>query len=368
MVLNGDALLDIRDEMELVKGAEEYSDSQRVEEALKHYLRSQGWVDGIGAFRKSLRDLRTACYIVVASVSGCRNHELALLQSGACYSTVESVGGTVENDETITYWWMRSQSLKTGEGHTEWMVPEAAVTALGVMDRWAKPYQARIEAEIALRRAADPLDPEIEEARQHIKSVFLAATRQKSNEIRTMSGQAWGLRLKAFAKKCGVNWNLATHQFRRKFANYSAHSQFGDLRYLREHFKHWSMDMTLGYALNESQEMGLYIEIQDELDDIKAGLVDSWLQPDELLAGGYGAKIMAWRGVARNPSPSSRTTSKWCVLWPAALPSVVMVTHGARRTTINALATILSARDAVVAKTLSSASDIKGYIGDCTIT
>jgi hypothetical protein len=56
------------------------------------------------------------------------------------------------------------------------------------------------------------------------------------------------------------------------------------------------MDMTLGYALNESQEMGLYIEIQDELDDIKAGLVDSWLQPDELLAGGYGAKIMAWRG------------------------------------------------------------------------
>jgi hypothetical protein len=60
--------------------------------------------------------------------------------------------------------------------------------------------------------------------------------------------------LKAFAKKCGLEWELATHQFRRKFANYAARSQFGDLRYLKQHFKHWSLDMTLGYALNESQE------------------------------------------------------------------------------------------------------------------
>ncbi|RRH88389.1 hypothetical protein EH244_12165 [Variovorax beijingensis] len=147
------------------------------------------------------------------------------------------------------------------------------------MDRWAKPYQAKIEAEIARRRAADPLDPEIAEAQRHLKAVFLAAIPQQHNLVRTVSVHSWNKVLKAFAKDAGVSWTLATHQFRRKFANYAARSQFGDLRYLREHFKHWSMDMTLGYALNESQEVKLYIEIQDELDDIKAGLADSCKQP-----------------------------------------------------------------------------------------
>jgi hypothetical protein len=107
---------------------------------------------------------------------------------------------------------------------------------------------------------------------------------------------AWNTRLNAFAKKHSIDWHIASHQFRRKFANYAARSQFGDLRYLKEHFKHWSLDMTLGYALNESQEMALFCEIQDELDDIKEGVVEQWLQPDEPLAGGYGRGLMDWRG------------------------------------------------------------------------
>jgi hypothetical protein len=65
---------------------------------------------------------------------------------------------------------------------------------------------------------------------------------------------------------------------------------------LKQHFKHWSLDMTLGYALNESQEMSLYAEIYDELEEIKAGVVESWLKSDTPLAGGYGTGIAAWRG------------------------------------------------------------------------
>ena len=48
------------------------------------------------------------------------------------------------------------------------------------------------------------------------------------------------------------------------------------------------MDMTLAYCLNESQEMALYGEIQGELDDLKDGVVEQWLQASEPLAGGYG--------------------------------------------------------------------------------
>lgn len=296
LVERGGALLDLRDELDTIKKAVQDPSARTVNRARNRYLQSQGWSGGMGDIRKAVLELRTACYIVVASVSGCRNHELAFIQSDACYSTpVDPAAIDGGGHATEVYWWMRSQSTKTDEGVAEWMVPEAAVTALRVMERWAKPYQAMIEAEIAARRAADPLDPQIAEAQRHLRAVFLA-TPLKANQVRTVSGPMWNLSLKAFARKCGLDWDLATHQFRRKFANYAARSQFGDLRYLREHFKHWSLDMTLGYALNESQEMALYIEIQDELDDIKAGLVDIWLKPDEPLAGGYGVNITAWRG------------------------------------------------------------------------
>ena len=165
---------------------------------------------------------------------------------------------------------MRSRSDKTRAGNSEWMVPEAAVEALRVMDRWAVPYQAMIAEEIALRRAENPQDPEIAEALKHVGAVFLGLSQKQGNRVRTLTDVPWNHQLRAFAKRCGVDWNLATHQFRRKFANYAARSQFGDLRYLREHFKHWSQDMTNdGYALNESQEMELYAEIQEELDTIK---------------------------------------------------------------------------------------------------
>ena len=68
---------------------------------------------------------------------------------------------------------MRSKSTKTDEGATEWMIPEAAVTALKVIDRWALLYQSRLTDEIQARRAANPNDVEIAEAQKHVGAVFL---------------------------------------------------------------------------------------------------------------------------------------------------------------------------------------------------
>ena len=64
-----------------------------------------------------------------------------------------------------------------------------------------------------------------------------------------------------FAKQCGVTIDLTPHMFRRTFACYVAKSAYGDLRYLRQHFKHWSLDMSMMYALNEEQDAELYDEI-----------------------------------------------------------------------------------------------------------
>ncbi|HEM7890669.1 hypothetical protein [Burkholderia cepacia] len=282
-----DKLLDLRDEMARIIAENAGVSLKGAKAKANKRLREFGFSGGSRKLESELLEIRTAAYIVIASVSGCRNHELAYLCTNAYYST--------EDDDGNLYWWMRSKSTKTDEGLTEWMVPEAAVTALKVMERWSAPFRTLLFREIEQLRALNPLDSLIAEAEEHLDALFLGVDKSKGNIIRTIGVRQWNRKLRAYVGRCGLAWNLASHQFRRKFANYAAKSQFGDLRYLRKHFKHWSMNMTLGYALNESQEMALYIEIQDELGNLKEATVSGWLDSDTPLAGGYGLSLVDWR-------------------------------------------------------------------------
>lgn len=293
-VQQGKALLDLRDALAAIAVRKNGQHRHTIYIAKSRYLADLNLVGGMRAFNKSILDLRTACYVVLASTSGCRNHELANLQSGAHHRT--------EDDQGTRYHWIRSRSEKTDAGVHDWMIPEAAVRALRLIERWAEPYQAAIAAEVNSRRKRNPHDPEIFKAQQHRYSLFLGESHLKSNQVRTLSCASWDSILKAFANDLGLDWALATHQFRRKFANYVAHSRFGDLRYLREHFAHWTIDMSLGYAMDREWgqhfDIDLYNDIHSELEDIKLGVVDTWLS-DTPLAGGYGHAIKHWR---RDPS------------------------------------------------------------------
>lgn len=284
----GEELLNIRDELQKREQATTMSAPHHVKSFRLHHIKLLGWKGSYRELTEALTEIRTACYIVVASLSGCRNHELAYVKKGAFYRT--------EDDSGETYWWMRSRSDKTYAGDTEWMIPEAAVTALSLMERWAEPYQIRLHSEIVRRQGVNPRDAEIAEAMRHVGALFVGDTNTPARLVRTLKSGAWRVNLKSFAKKHGIEWDISPHQFRRKFANYAARSKFGDLRYLRQHFTHWSQDMTNdGYALNESQEMELYAEIQDEMDATLLGLVDGWLTADTPLAGGYGKNLVEWR-------------------------------------------------------------------------
>jgi integrase len=294
-VKRGPQLLDLRDKLDTIAAQRKGRSSWGVIWAKNSYLDTLGWEGGLRAFNRALGDLRTASYIVLASTSGCRNHELANLQSGAYHRT--------QDDEGTIYHWMRSRSDKTDTGIHDWMIPEAAVRALRLMERWAAPYQAMIAAEIVQLRRANPHDQQIAEAQKHRHALFLSLDFNGSTQAHTLSGWSWSVNLKAFAKDCGLSWNLASHQFRRKFANYAAHSKFGDLRYLKEHYAHWSLDMSLGYAMDDSWgqhlDTELFMDIQAELEDIKLGVVDAWLG-DEPLAGGYGRSLKQWQREPQN--------------------------------------------------------------------
>ncbi|TWC55292.1 hypothetical protein FBY04_11052 [Pseudomonas sp. SJZ080] len=294
-VERGQQLLDLRDALDVIAEQRKGRRREAVIAAKNRHLGALGREGGLKAFNRELSDLRTACYIILASTSGCRYHELANVQSGAHHRT--------QDDEGTVYHWMRSRSDKTDVGIHDWMIPEVAVRTLRVMERWCVPYQAMIAAEILQRRRANPHDPQIFEAQKHRHALFLAVYSKEGNRVRTLAGWSLGSNLKAFAKDCGLNWNLASHQFRRKFATYAAHSRFGDLRYLKQHYAHRSLDMTLGYAMDDSWgqhlDLDLYADIQMELEDIKLSVVDNWLG-EETLAGGYGRSLKQWQREPEN--------------------------------------------------------------------
>ena len=278
-------LLDIRDQLQAISDAEETEYRLLMKKRAK--AQEMGYSGSLLELEWACNEIRTASYVVIASLSGCRNHELAFLKSGACYKTLDEDGET--------FWWMRSQSLKTHEGHTEWMIPEVAVKAISLMERWAAPFQQELADEIARLRREDPTSRQLGEAQKHVGAIFVGRDR-RTMLVRTLTNGSWQVALRNFLEKAGISWKIGTHQFRRKFANYAARSQFGDLRYLKQHFKHWSLDMTLGYAMNELQEVSLYSEVFDELADIKESVIDAFLSGDEPLAGGLGVRLVEWRG------------------------------------------------------------------------
>jgi integrase len=280
-------LLDWRDELQKFVETKTHLHPTYVNMQKSELLNKFGFNGNYFQLTAKLREIRTACYVVIASLSGCRHHELAYLRKDSYHST--------SDDDGEQYWWMRSVSTKTGEGLTEWMIPEAAVTAIQVLERWAQPYHAKLEQEIAEHRANGTTPLQLAEALDHRDALFIGLDTRAGGRVRTVGTHPMNEKLKEFSTVLGLNWKLSTHHFRRKFANYAARSQFGDLRYLKEHFKHWSMDMTLGYALNESQEMELYLEIQDEIGYLKQDVVARWLDKSELLAGGYGESLADWR-------------------------------------------------------------------------
>lgn len=250
------------------------------------WLKQQGYKASLRQQTKKCDELRDACMIIVLTLSGCRAHELAYINNGCVYST--------EDNEDNHYLWMRSTSTKTYAGATEWMIPKLAKQALDIAECWAQPLQQKICDNITQQMLKNPNCPNIQEQKQHQTVLFLGHCRG-TDTVRTLSGRAVNDAINRFAKERDIDWHFTEHQFRRTFAVAVARSAYGDLRYLREHFKHWSLDMTTLYALNERQEEELYDEIMIAIRNEKIAVVEHWLDDDALITGGGAQDIIAFR-------------------------------------------------------------------------
>jgi phosphoribosyl-AMP cyclohydrolase len=126
-----DALLDIRVQLDgLRERCRRDGWSRRTEDNRAVSLVNQRGYRRLRDFESRYRELQSAAMVVILSLSGIRVHELCYLSNDAWHVT--------DNDGETTYW-MRSRSDKTGEGDTEWMIPELVTKALDVAQCFAAP-------------------------------------------------------------------------------------------------------------------------------------------------------------------------------------------------------------------------------------
>lgn len=232
--------------------------------------------------------IRNACFYLIGVLTGMRSSELSSIEVGA---------GRTEVKNGITFHWLASVEHKTKKGRVEYLMPAMGHDILRILERWGRPCQERLAEQIAAmerkdgKRTAKELQW-LANARSNIKKLFLG---NGKGGIVPVSNGGWTGILTQFALNAGTEWKLSPHQMRRLYAYTFVRHRLGDLLFLKEQFKHSSIDMSQLYGSNPLQDAGLYDDILTELMNYKAGVVAQWMEKDEPLAGGAAEKIKELR-------------------------------------------------------------------------
>jgi hypothetical protein len=225
---------------------------------------------------EDLTQLRDSCLFWILLTTGMRIHEVCGIKRGD-YRT--------ETKDDETFYYVKSVSDKTEAGYVEWIAPKIAIDAIKVLERYSLPLQHELSDALVLARANNDA-VEIDRLSKADGAIGLSKTRM-TGKINTLSATTITYhRLPKLCTQLDLDWNLAAHQFRRTFANYVVHSELGDLRALKEHFKHWSIKMTVLYAFNEALDLELFEELLREKAEIEQDIKSDWFGLDTPLAGG----------------------------------------------------------------------------------
>lgn len=231
--------------------------------------------------------LRDSCIFWLLLTTGMRIHEVLGIKRGAYRS---------ETKDDTTFYYIETPSEKTHTGLAEWIAPEIATTAINILGRLSAPLQAQLERDLQKAQASND-HAEVHRLEEISDHIFLTTSKRKGNQINLLSGTTiTEYRLPNLCKQIGSDWNLSAHQFRRTFANYAVHSELGDLRALKDHFKHWSITMTALYAFNDDLDAELFEELLREKYLIEEEIKHDWFGLDAPITGGDMAqKIMQIR-------------------------------------------------------------------------
>lgn len=273
-----DELLALRDKLDAFVPTSTSNDKEWQNTQKKKYLQSIApKYKGLHEFNKDLILLRDSCIFWLLLTTGMRIHEILGIKHGAYRS---------ETRDDMTYYYVESVSKKTHTGITEWIVPQIAIQAIDTLGRYSLPFQKKLESDL-IKAKANHDHMEAHRLEEISKHILLSVDSNKGNAIIILSGHAIsGTRLPVLCNQINSNWNLSAHQFRRTFANYAVHSELGDLRALKDHFKHWSITMTALYAFNDKLDAKLFEELLREKYLVEEEIKQDWFELDMPITGG----------------------------------------------------------------------------------
>jgi integrase len=226
-------------------------------------------------------NLRTACYIVVAMFSGIRDSEVASLDIGC-----------IKNDSVDGYIWIRGHHYKTVDQKTEalWMVPPVVAKAVNVAERLTFRLRSEVinninglnedlKAPLTSGKKLEDIKNELLRFAKIKDALWLVKSSKLEGKIST--NKTIHQQLLEFIKTHDVptfndkHWALHPHQFRRTFVRFMVKNSM-NLKYLQEHFKHVSLDMTAWYDIEDTALTGEIISYYSELTkDVLTEIVDS---------------------------------------------------------------------------------------------
>tara|TARA_R110002072_G_C7963346_1_gene534088 strand:- start:126 stop:1973 length:1848 start_codon:yes stop_codon:yes gene_type:complete len=283
-----DELIGHRNAIAGLESLSKYKANRQIQ--INRFLKSRGWPDGGGALSETLLTLRDCCFLIILVTTGIRAHELGNLRRNEWFSEIK---------EGERFYYLVSRSDKTYENETVWLCPEIAIGAIKALEKLSEPLQLDLEAALEAARKTNHYH-EISRLTNIFGCVGLTKDPGRFNKISVLSRLSLSTRLRSLVKELSLNWNLGIHQFRRTFANHVVHHKLGDLRYLRDHFKHWSLDMTALYGMNEKQELELYDEIYAAFAEKRQAIIGHWLEPDTRLSGGLAPHVRQMRSRNEN--------------------------------------------------------------------
>jgi hypothetical protein len=272
-------------------------------------------LNGLRELNEELLLLRTACYIVIDLFSGIRDSEMAELQAGCVGETIDKAG--------VELAWMHGNIIKhqhPDKPHA-WIVPPVVVTAIKVMEEYAKPLQEKLQAEgeqILKRLDRGKLSSEKEgelhlrysEIHGNAQGLFLSDMFNHMHPIGPLSNMTANEDLTNFCRRFKILGNdgkpypLTTRHFRRTFAYYIARTgKYFDLNFLSKHYGHWCTSHTEGYTHGAPEgymiDRDLLQEIEKDKEEVQYEMLKKKLLEDTPVVGGGSKWILNLRPQVR---------------------------------------------------------------------
>jgi integrase len=269
--------------------------------------RAAGFTGVMDLVTESIR-LRTACYIVIAEFSGIRNSEVMSL-------AVNCIIPGTSRDGSTDILWLHGTLYKTGVRPKKWLVPSIIKDAVEVLTCLTAPLRAKLRQEepeleqrlaLSIPKGKARLIKRLHTVRKQKEKLFLTKSAHSIGSV--LCGDSINSDLQAFCSDLGIlgedkqPYPLHSHQFRRTYARFIARSELGDLLTLRDHFGHWSIDMTVYYADGGADEYESDTELLEMIAEEKMTrqfeIMGSYLGSDAPLANG-SHWLKQWRSSVR---------------------------------------------------------------------